>query len=179
MWHINCRDVTYFSLPWCDILSTTGMWHTFNYLDVTHSPLSWCDILSTSVMWHTFHYRDATYFQLQGFDILSTNVMWHTFNYRDMTYFPLPWCDILQEISFFFLWKWLQLSHNSLNDWHDISEIDVICLIDIMTQWNENVWQTKVRLRWVMTRAKFYLNGAIQRLSTPCTTNVIKFSYFF
>ena len=179
MWHINCRDVTYFSLPWCDILSTTGMWHTFNYLDVTHSPLPWCDILSTSVMWHTFHYRDATYFQLQGFDILSTNVMWHTFNYRDMTYFPLPWCDILQEISFFFLWKWLQLSHNSLNDWHDITEIDVIRLIDIMTQWNENVWQTKVRLRWVMTRAKFYLNGAIQRLSTPCTTNVIKFSYFF
>ena len=157
MLHINYRDVTYFSLPWCDILSTTVMWHTctFNYRDVTHSPLSWCDILSTSVIWHTFHYRDATYFQLPGCDILSTNVMWHTFNYRDVTYFPLPWCDILQEISFFFLWNWLQLSHNSLNDWHDITEIDVIYLIDIITQWNENFWQTKVRLRRVMTHAKF------------------------
>ena len=139
MWHtFKYRDVTYFSLPWCDILFTTVVWHTFNYLDVTHSPLSWCDILSTSVMWHTFHYRDATYFQLLGCDILSTAVMWHSAGNQ-----------------FFFLWKWLQLSHNSLNDWHDITEIDVICLTDIIIQWNENVWQTKVRLRRMMTDAKF------------------------
>ena len=196
MWHtFHCHDVTYFSLPWCDI-STAVMWHTFHYRDVTYFQLPGCDILSTTLMWHTLHCRDVTYFPLAWCDILFTTVMRHTFNYRDLTYFQLTWCDILsttgtwhtfhcRDVTYcrksvvFFLWKWLQLSHNSLNDWHDISEIDVICLIDIMTQWNENVWQTKVRLRWVMTRAKFYLNGAIQRLSTPCTTNVIKFSYFF
>ena len=171
MWHnFHCRDVTYFSLPWCDILFTAMMWHAFHYRDVTYFQLPGCDILSTVVMWHTLHCRDVTYFPLAWCDILFTTVMRNTFNYRDVTYFqldvtyfqllgvtyfPLPWCDILQEISFFFLWNWLQLSHNSLNDWHDITEIDVICLIDIITQWNENVWKTKVRLRRVMTRAKF------------------------
>ena len=148
-------DLTYFSLPWRDILFTTVVWHTFNYRDVTHSPLPWCDILSTTVMWHTFHYRDVTYFQLPWCDIFSTSVMLHTFNYRDVTYFPLPWCDILQEISFFLLVEMTPTVHNSLNDWHDITEIDVICLIDIITQWNENVWKTKVRLRRVMTDVKF------------------------
>ena len=172
MWHtFFCRDVTYFSLPWCDILSTTVKWHTFQFRDVTYFRVTECDILFTAVMWHTFHNcgvtyfqlpwcdtvhcRDVTYFPLAWCDILFTNVMWHTFNYWDVTYFPLPWCEILQEISFFFLWKWLQLSHNSLNDWHGIIEIDVMYLTDIIIQWNKNVWQTKVRLRRMMTDAKF------------------------
>ena len=156
MWHtFNYREVTYFSIPWCDILSSTGMWHTFHCRDVTYFSQPWCDILSTTLMWHTVHCRDVTYFPLAWCDIRLTTVMRHTFNYWDVTYFPLLWCEILQEVSFFFLWKWLQLSHNSLNDWHDIIEIDVIYLTDIIIQWNENVWQTKVRLRRMMTDAKF------------------------
>ena len=181
MWHtFHYRDVTYFSLPWCDILFTTVMWHTFNYREVTYFSIPWCDILSSTVMWHTFHCRDVTYFSQPWCDILSTTLMWHTLHCRDVTYFPLAWCDILfttvmrhtfnywdvtyfhcrdvtycRKPVFFFLWKWLQLSHNSLNDWHDITEIDVICLTDIIIQWKENVWQTKVRLRRMMTDAKF------------------------
>ena len=166
MWHtfhyrdvntFNYREVTYFSIPWCDILSSTVMWHTFHCRDVTYFSQPWCDILSTTLMWHTLHCRDVTYFPLAWCDILFTTVMRHTSNYWDVTYFPLPWCDILQEISFFLveMSKWPQLSHNSLNDWHDITEIDVICLTDIIIQWNENVWQTKVRLRRMMTDAKF------------------------
>ena len=94
----------YFSLSWCDIISTAVMWHTLHYRDVTYFhchdvtyfffSLPWCDI-STAVMWHTFHYRDVTYFQLPGCDILSTTLMWHNLHCRDVTYFPLAWCDIL------------------------------------------------------------------------------------
>ena len=80
MWHnFHCRNVTYFSLPWCDILFTAMMWHTFHYRDVTYQ-LPWCDILFTTVMWHTFNYRDVTYFQLPWCDTLSIVVMWHTFH---------------------------------------------------------------------------------------------------
>ena len=96
MWHtFHYRDVTYFSLPWCDILFTTVMWHTFNYREVTYFSIPWCDILSSTVMWHTFHCRDVTYFSQPWCDILSTTLMWHTLHCRDVTYFPLAWCDIL------------------------------------------------------------------------------------
>ena len=165
MWHnFHYRDVTYFSLPWCDILFTTVMWHiwttvmwhTFHYRDVIYFPLPWRDMFFTTVMWHilsttgkwhTFNCQDVTYFQLMWCDILSTTGMWHIFHCRDVTYCRksvFSSCGIDSKSN-------CPIIHN---DWHDITIIDVICLIDIITQWNENVWQTKVRLRRVITNAK-------------------------
>ena len=80
----------YFSLSWCDIISTAVMWHTLHYRDVTYFHCH-------DVTYFFFHYRDVTY-QLPWCDILFTTVMWHTFNYRDVTYFQLPWCDTLSIV---------------------------------------------------------------------------------
>ena len=174
-------DVTYFSLTWCDIISITVMWHTFHCRGVTYFSLPWCDIfelpwcdiLFTTVMWYTFHYRDVACFSLPWCDILSTTGKWHTFNCQDVTYFQLMWCDILSTTGMWHIFHCRDVTYcrKSVfsscgidsksncpiihNDWHDITKIDVICLIDIITQWNENVWQTKVRLRRVITNAKF------------------------
>ena len=85
----------YFSLSWCDIISTAVMWHTLPYRDVTYFH---CHDVTyfffTTVMWH-INCRDVTYFSLPWCDILSTTGMWHTFNYLDVTHSPLSWCDIL------------------------------------------------------------------------------------
>ena len=184
MWHtFHCHDVTYFSLPWCDI-STAVMWHTFHYRDVTYFQLPGCDILSTTLMWHTLNCRDVTYFPLAWCDILFTTVMRHTFNYRDLSYFQLPGYDILSTAV---MW------HTAGNQFFRLVEMTptVPYFIKWLT-WHLWNWCHMPNWRHNPMKWKRLTNKGPPSLSddprqilakrcrlTPCTTNVIKFSYFF